>query len=85
MGSSSSATFEGARKEAIRIFGVAESLGWIGATSGWATIVAQRVRRPQLATVGDGLATFGGFHRSGWSLAPLRAAQLIVEIEKLRA
>lgn len=83
LGSSSSVTIDGARKEAGRIFDVAKERGWIGVTSGWAQIIARRVKREELTTVDPEarLATFGGFHRSGWSLAPLRAAQLLERLE----
>lgn len=82
LGSSSAASVEKAREESVRIFETAKALGWIGSDSGWYQIVARRVKRDELTTLeGAGLATFGGFHRTGWSLAPLRARQLIERLE----
>lgn len=82
LGSSASASLLGARTEGGRIFDVASQMGWIGSTSGWAQIVGVRVSRAELIEqVGPGLWTFGGFHRSGWSLAPLRAKLLIEQLE----
>lgn len=82
LGSSASSSLLGARTEGGRIFDVATQLGWIGVRSGWAQIVGVRVQRTPLAEqIRPGLWTFGGFHRSGWSLAPLRAKLLIEQLE----
>ncbi len=83
LGSSSSKTLAGARTEAGRIFDEAKQQGWIGTDSGWVAIVGTRVQRERLVENlnDDGtLFSFGGFHRSGWSLAPIRAKQLLDEL-----
>lgn len=86
LGSSSAATVSGARTEASRIMDVARQLGWIRRDDGWYQIVARRVKREELIQQGEsGVWTFGGFHRSGWSLAPLRAAELLAKIVAVRA
>lgn len=81
LGSSSSASLAGARTAATRIFDEAQQRGWIGTTSGWLALVGVRVKRQAISEeVAPGVYAFGGFHRSGWSLAPLRAAQLLEKI-----
>lgn len=87
LGSSSASTIEGARKEAAKIMAVATERGWIARTDGWYGMVGRRVKRDSLFGPGPAprLWDLGGFHRSGWSLAPLRAAQLLDAIEASRA
>lgn len=82
LGSSASASLLGARSEGSRLMDVARQLGWVAADSGWAQIVGVRVQRADLIEqIRPDLWTFGGFHRSGWSLAPLRARDLLERLE----
>lgn len=82
IGSSSAATLEKAVEGAHRIAAVARERGWVTTERGWKLLTGVRVQRAALATVSDGRVTFGGFHRDGWALAPMFAAQLIERLER---
>jgi hypothetical protein len=83
VGSSSSKTEAGARKEAVKLMELATELGWVNPRAQpWATLTARRVKRETLSErLNRKVWTFGGFHRNGWSLAPLRAKQLLDVLE----
>lgn len=81
LGSSSSSTADGARQQSVKMFELADSLGWIGKHTGWYQIVARRVKRPELVRINGRHVEFGGFHRNGWALAPAAARDLLDQLE----
>jgi hypothetical protein len=84
VGSSSSVTEEGAVTQARKMLGVAWDLGWLTTRDGWEMRVGTRVktddghwRRNQ-----TGVWEIGGFHRTGYALAPMAAREVLDDIDK---
>lgn len=83
VGSSSSVTEEGAVEQGRKMLQVAWDLGWLATLEDWEMRLGARVktddhwRRPD-----DGHWEIGGFHRTGYALAPMAARELLDDIEK---
>lgn len=77
-GSGSADTIAKANEIAVEQFKRAKELGWLARIDGWRMIGGIRVKRePYWRDEGGGLFSFGGFHRSGFALAPLAARDAI--------
>lgn len=85
LGSSSSKHRDKAESQAHELLDLAGALGWLNEDCGtdWHLYLGQRVKRDQLAQrEGRRLWSFGGFHRSGYGLAPGAALALVEELER---
>lgn len=81
LGSSSAKSPQAARGQALAQFGRAMELGWLATDEGWVILPGVRAQRDREWDRAGRLWRFGGFHRSGWSLAPTRADDLLDRIE----
>lgn len=80
-GSSSASEPGEALEKARKMFALATELGWLANVKGWGYTGGCRVNRPaHLERREDGALRWGGFHRSGYSLAPALAPRLVDEI-----
>lgn len=83
VGSSSSVTEEGAVAQARKMLGVAWDLGWLTTTDGWEMRTGTRVKTDGgWRRAEDGHWEIGGFHRTGYALAPMAAKEVLDDIEK---
>jgi hypothetical protein len=82
LGSSVARTKEAARAQAHKQFEIARRLGWI-VSDDWLVYGGERGYRENVAQrEAERRWSLGGFHRSGWSLAPFYAARVIEEVER---
>jgi hypothetical protein len=83
VGSSSSVSEEGAVAQARKMLGVAWDLGWLTTQDGWEMRVGMRVKTDSTwRRAEDGHWEIGGFHRTGYALAPMAAKDVLDDIEK---
>lgn len=83
LGSSSSVTEEGAVEQGRKMLKVAWDLGWLETTEGWETRLGARLKtEDHWRRAEDGHWEIGGFHRTGYALAPMAAQQLLDDIAK---
>lgn len=83
VGSSSSVSEEGAVAQARKMLGVAWDLGWLTTRDGWEMRVGTRIKTDDVwRRAEDGHWEIGGFHRTGYALAPLAAREVLDDIEK---
>jgi hypothetical protein len=83
VGSSSSVSEEGAVTQARKMLGVAGDLGWLTTREGWEMRVGMRVKTDDhWRRAEDGHWEIGGFHRTGYALAPMAAREVLDDIEK---
>jgi hypothetical protein len=81
IGSSNAAGLDTARRQAQRMLARAESLGWLARGDGWEPIEGRRVLAPMaLERISGGAYRWGGFHRSGYVLAPALAGMAADEV-----
>lgn len=77
VGSSSAKVFDTAMRQGTEQFAAACRMGWVRDTEGWERITGFRLRRETYAErTPRGDWRWGGFHRSGYSLAPALAADM---------
>jgi hypothetical protein len=83
VGSSSSVTEEGAIAQGEKMLGVAWDLGWLTTREGWEMRTGMRIKTAGgWRREGDGHWEIGGFHRTGYALAPMAARNVLDDIEK---
>jgi hypothetical protein len=83
VGSSSSVTEEGAVTQARKMLAVAGDLGWLTTRDGWEMRVGTRVKTEgHWRRNENGVWEIGGFHRTGYALAPMAAREVLDDIEK---
>lgn len=83
VGSSSSVTEDGAVTQARKMLGVAWDLGWLATREGWEMRVGTRIKTDDhWRRAEDGHWEIGGFHRTGYALAPMAAKEVLDDIEK---
>jgi hypothetical protein len=83
VGSSSSVSEEGAAAQARKMLGVAWDLGWLTTREGWEMRVGMRVKTDDHWRRNEnGVWEIGGFHRTGYALAPMAAREVLDDIEK---
>ncbi len=83
VGSSSSVSEEGAVAQARKMLGVAWDLGWLTTRDGWEMRVGTRVKTDwRWRRDESGVWEIGGFHRTGYALAPMTAREVLDDIEK---
>lgn len=87
VGSSSSVTQEKAVEQAGKMLEAARDLGWLKEREGWEMLLGARLKRDGDLwwREEDGHWALGGFHRTGYALAPATARDLVEEIEKTLA
>jgi choline dehydrogenase-like flavoprotein len=83
IGSSSAVSQATAQKQAQDMFWLAQDLGWVNKPRDFVLVSGVRVAGGAVGglLLPSGAWQFGGFHRSGWALAPIRARQLVEELE----
>jgi hypothetical protein len=83
VGSSSSVSEEGAVRQAEKMLGVAWDLGWLTTRDGWEMRLGARVKSDGVwRRTENGAWEIGGFHRTGYALAPMAARDVLDDIEK---
>lgn len=83
VGSSSAKTPEKALEQARYMLKQAWELGWLTTPVGWARVAGARLKNDRLWWQDElGAWRIGGFHRTGYALAPAAARDLLDEIEK---
>jgi hypothetical protein len=83
VGSSSSVSEEGAVRQAEKMLGVAWDLGWLTTRDGWEMRTGMRVKTDgHWRRNENGVWEIGGFHRTGYALAPMAAREVLDDIEK---
>lgn len=83
VGSSSSVTEEGAIAQAEKMLGAAWDLGWLSTREGWEMRMGARVKTDwSWRRAENGVWEIGGFHRTGYALAPMAAKEVLDDIEK---
>lgn len=82
LGSSSASTREDAYKQAQHMLGAAFDIGLINSKLGWGAHFGARLQtKERYHQVAERTWWFGGFHRTGYALAPSLAHQLIKSLE----
>lgn len=83
VGSSSAKTREKAIEQGKMMLRTAWELGWLATPAGWTRIEGARLKTERLwGREQSGAWRIGGFHRTGYALAPAAARDLLDEIEK---
>lgn len=83
VGSSSAKTPEKALEQARFMLKCAWELGWLTTATGWTRVAGARLKTEKLWWREEtGAWRIGGFHRTGYALAPATARDLLDEIEK---
>jgi hypothetical protein len=85
LGSSSASTVESAHAQARVMLAAARDIGMIHSTVGWSAETGARLQTKEHHARYMGKRTwwFGGFHRTGYALAPSLAHRLISKLEAL--
>lgn len=83
VGSSSAKTKDKAVEQGRMMLKQAWELGWLTTPSGWTRVLGARLKTDALWWKEEsGAWHLGGFHRTGYALAPAAARDLLEEIEK---
>lgn len=81
IGSSTGASPAAARKDAQAMMEYAIRARWVDRADGWSLLEGRRVRQAwPVKRLGNGCVRFGGFHRSGYTIAPMLARVAIEEV-----
>jgi Pyridine nucleotide-disulphide oxidoreductase len=83
VGSSSASKKETAQEQGRKMLAHAARMGWLTTAEGWLPRLGARLQTPQQWwREPEGTWRLGGFHRTGYALAPLAASQLLEAIEE---
>lgn len=83
LGSSSAIKYETAVAQSKKMLALAYEMGWVRSLGDWYPRMGARLQTPrQWWREPDGSWRLGGFHRTGYALAPYAAAQLLGKIEE---
>lgn len=85
VGSSSSVSEEGAVEQGRKMLKAAWDLGWLTTMDDWEMRIGARIKTDDhWRKAEDGHWEIGGFHRTGYALAPTAAQLILDDIEKSR-
>jgi hypothetical protein len=79
IGSSAAKSPMSAHRQAVELLEFAIAHRWVTTPYGWTLLEGCRVRQAKpIERIGDGVVRFGGFHRTGYTMAPTMAHEAVL-------